>query len=124
MIEGPSHFSGSGLRQFVHFARSKYRSPTTPTIISPRQTNRRTSRGSFKNIIPISTIPVVPSPVHTAYTVPTGSVRLAIDINAKLASITKNVPPITGQFFPHRENPSENLNPKGQTISHAAASKR
>jgi len=101
-----------------------YLNPTTPTIINPKHTNRLTSRGSFKYIIPISTIPVVPSPVQTAYTVPTASFRLASAMNPKLASITTKVPTITGQFFPQFLNPFENLNPKGQHISHAAASKR
>ena len=111
-------------RSCDHRAPSKYLNPTTPTIINPRHTNRLTSRGSFKYIIPISTIPVVPSPVQTAYTVPTASFRLASAINPKLASITTKVPTITGQFFPQFLNPFENLNPKGQHISHAAANKR
>ena len=48
-------------------------SPTTPMMIIARQTSRLTSRGSFRTNIPISTMPVVPRPVQTAYTVPTGN---------------------------------------------------
>ena len=40
--------------------------PTTPMMISARQTKRPRLRGSVPDAIPISTMPVVPRPVQTA----------------------------------------------------------
>jgi hypothetical protein len=70
--------------------------------------------------MPQSVVPKTPIPVHTAYTVPIGSVFAAKDINRKLSNSASMVG-IVGRIF---VNPSEYLNPMGHAISSAPAASR
>ena len=62
--------------------------PTTPARIKPRQPSRNSVAGSPSMAIPHAIPPTAPMPVHTAYTVPMGSVRSDCDMQNKLSAIT------------------------------------
>ncbi|HEU0302059.1 MAG TPA: hypothetical protein VFR37_21570 [Longimicrobium sp.] len=74
---------------------------------------RTASRGSSKSTIPRMLAPTTPIPVHTAYPVPTGSVRSAVASSQKLAPMAESVPTLGHS----RVNPSVYLSPIAQITS-------
>src|SRR3954469_4592436 len=76
-----------------------------------------TSVDSSNSAMPSNAVPVVPTPVHTAYAVPSGSVRNATPSNARLITIEATVPMVGHR----RENPSVNFRPTAQPISNIPA---
>ena len=88
-----------------------------------KKNKRQNSAGSLKMNIPTSTVPIAPTPVHTAYAVPIGSVCVAlynndilIERDKKKPSIqTVDVVPVVSLAFPrHEANPTSK---KPATIS-------
>src|SRR5690606_30646 len=59
--------------------------PTMDPMRVVIKTNRHNVAGSLKKIMPTSTVPTAPMPVHTAYAVPSGSVCVALTSKAMLA---------------------------------------
>ena len=59
-----------------------------------RKNIRQKSAGSLKTKIPTSTVPIAPTPVHTAYAVPIGSVCAALYKRTILIARHRKNPPI------------------------------
>lgn len=75
--------------------------------------------GSANNTIPKIATPTAPTPVHTAYAVPTGSVRSAPDRHQKLPPIAATVHTLGHS----RVNPSVYFKPIAQPTSNSPAIK-
>jgi len=81
------------------------------------KTRRQNVAGSLKKMMPTSTVPTAPIPVHIAYAVPSGKVRVAlirrtmlmIRQNAKLPYQSKDsVPVVAFALFRLAVNPTSN----------------
>jgi len=59
---------------------------------------RQKVAGSWKKMMPTSTVPTAPMPVHTGYAVPMGSVCVALASNHMLTAVNARNPPIHSQY--------------------------
>lgn len=95
-------------------------SPRIPVTISPRQASLLKDADSPKSTIPNATVPTEPMPVHTAYAVPSGRLRVATPTRPRLSTIMRTVA-IDGQS---RVNPSEYFSPIENPVSNTPATTR
>src|SRR5712692_328509 len=84
--------------------------PTRPATIMATKASRNGSADSPNRTIPSSTVPTVPTPVQTAYAVPTGRVRTARPSSVRLNTIAATVT----RLGTSRVNPSVYLRPIAQ----------
>src|SRR5688572_15634454 len=88
-----------------------------PLTIRATHAMRPAVAGSLKSMMPSNTVPTAPMPVHTAYAVPTGRLRIARPSRTMLITIAATVP-IDGKT---RVKPSVYLSPMAQPISNRPA---
>jgi hypothetical protein len=86
----------------------------------PKQTNLLKAADSPNYAIPTATVSTEPMPVHTAYAVPSGKLRVATPTRPRLSTIMMTVA-IDGQ---NRVNPSEDFSPIDNPVSNTPATTR
>jgi hypothetical protein len=92
--------------------------PTIPVMIKPKHASRLKAADSPNSTIPINTVPTAPMPVHTAYAVPSGRLRVATPTSPKLNTIMVAV----ATDGHRRVNHSEYFSPMENPISNTPAS--
>src|SRR4051794_40431206 len=91
--------------------------PITPATTRPRQASLLKAADSPNSTIPSATVPTEPIPVHTAYAVPSGRLRVATPTRPRLNTIMIAV----ATDGHKRVNPSEYFSPIENPVSNTPA---
>src|SRR3954468_14982763 len=103
----------------MHYSPSNF-NPRIPETIRPRHASLLAAADSPNSTIPSPTVPTAPIPVHTAYAVPSGRLRVATPTRNKLATIMIAV----ATEGHSRVNPSEYFSPIENPVSNTPPTTR